>query len=55
MDTGQRKTVELTPEKAWGERSPTLLRMIPIRKFGEKADELRVGDAVEVDNRLRES
>lgn len=52
MDTGERKTVELTPEKAWGERDPTLLRMVPIRKFGDKADELRVGDVVEVDNRL---
>ena len=30
----------------------SLLRMIPIRKFGEKADELTVGDVVEVDNRM---
>jgi peptidylprolyl isomerase len=52
MDTGERKTVELIPEKAWGDRDPTLLRMIPMRKFGEKADEMRVGDVVEVDNRL---
>jgi peptidylprolyl isomerase len=52
MDTGERKTVELAPEKAWGERDPTQLRMIPVRKFGEKADELRTGDVVEVDNRL---
>ncbi|MDA4135745.1 MAG: FKBP-type peptidyl-prolyl cis-trans isomerase [Thaumarchaeota archaeon] len=52
MGTGERKTVELIPEKAWGERDPTLLRMIPIRKFGEKGDEMRVGDVVEVDNRL---
>jgi peptidylprolyl isomerase len=52
MGTGERKTVELVPEKAWGERDPTLLRMIPIRKFGEKGDEMRVGDVVEVDNRL---
>jgi peptidylprolyl isomerase len=52
MATGERKTVELTPERAWGDRDPTLLRMIPLRKFGEKADEMRVGDAVEVDNRI---
>jgi peptidylprolyl isomerase len=52
MEPGERKTVELLPEKAWGERDPTLLRMIPVRKFGEKADELRVGDVVEVDNRV---
>jgi peptidylprolyl isomerase len=52
MDTGERKTVELTPEKAWGNRDPTLLRMIPVRKFGDRADDLRVGDPVEVDNRI---
>ncbi len=52
MSTGERKTVELPPEKAWGERDPTQLRMIPLRKFGEKADELRNGDTVDVDNRL---
>lgn len=52
MAPGERKTVELLPERAWGDRDPTLLRMIPLRKFGEKADELRVGDAVEVDNRI---
>jgi len=52
MAAGERKTVELAPVRAWGDRDPTLLRMIPMRKFGEKADELRVGDAVEVDNRI---
>jgi len=51
MDVGQKKTTELPPEKAWGDRDPTLLRMIPLRKFGEKADELRVGDIVEIENR----
>lgn len=52
MDAGERKTVELSPEKAWGDRDPSLLRMIPIRKFGEKAGELTVGDVVEVENRM---
>ena len=36
MDSGERKTVELAPEKAWGDRDPSLLRMIPIRKFGRR-------------------
>jgi peptidylprolyl isomerase len=52
MEPGERKTVELAPENAWGDRDPSQLRMIPIRKFGEKAGELTVGDAVEVDNRM---
>jgi peptidylprolyl isomerase len=52
MDVGEKKTAELPPERAWGDRDPTLLRMVPLRKFGEKADELRVGDVVELDNRV---
>jgi peptidylprolyl isomerase len=51
MDVGEKRTAELPPEKAWGDRDPTLLRMIPLRKFGEKADDLRVGEVVEIDNR----
>lgn len=52
MDVGEKKTAELPPERAWGQRDPTQLRMVPLRKFGEKADELRVGDVVEVDDRV---
>lgn len=52
MGVGEKKTAELPPDRAWGNRDPTLLRMVPLRKFGEKADELRVGDAVELDNRI---
>ena len=52
MDVGQRKEVELPPERAFGKRDPTQTRMIPLRKFGEKANELAVGDTIEVDNRV---
>jgi peptidylprolyl isomerase len=52
MGIGEKKMVELAPSKAYGERDSTQVRMIPLRKFGEKAAELRVGDAVEVDNRV---
>ncbi|MDV3277715.1 MAG: peptidylprolyl isomerase [Nitrososphaerales archaeon] len=52
MDVGQKKQVELTPDKAFGQRDPTQLRMIPLRKFGERAHELTVGDSVDVDNRV---
>ena len=52
MDVGQRKEIELSPEKAFGKRDPTQTRMIPLRKFGEKADELAVGDEIEVENRV---
>lgn len=52
MDVGQRKDVELAPEKAFGQRNPTQTRMIPLRKFGDKAAEMTTGDTVEVDNRV---
>jgi FKBP-type peptidyl-prolyl cis-trans isomerase SlyD len=52
MDVGQKKEVELAPEKAFGQRDPTQTRMIPLRKFGDKAAEMTVGDSVEVDNRV---
>jgi peptidylprolyl isomerase len=51
LDVGQKKQVELSPEKAFGVRDPTQVRMVPLRKFGEREHELEVGDTVEIDNR----
>ncbi len=52
LSVGDRKEIELPPEKAFGARDPTQLRMVPLRKFGEREHELTVGDQVEVDNRV---
>jgi peptidylprolyl isomerase len=52
LSVGDKKEIELSPEKAFGKRDPTQLRMIPLRKFGEREHELSVGDSVEVDNRV---
>ncbi len=52
MDVGQKKQIELAPEKAFGARDPTQTRMVPRRKFGEREHELAVGDTVEIDNRV---
>ncbi len=52
LSVGDKKEIELSPEKAFGNRDPTQLRMIPLRKFGEREHELTVGDSVEVDNRV---
>jgi len=52
LEVGDKKEIELSPEKAFGPRDPSQLRMIPLRKFGEKAAELSVGDTAEVDNRI---
>ncbi len=52
MDVGQKREIEVAPEKAFGPRDPTQTRMVPLRKFGEKAHEMEVGDSVEIDNRM---
>ncbi|HKT21310.1 MAG TPA: peptidylprolyl isomerase, partial [Nitrososphaerales archaeon] len=52
LSVGDKKEIELSPDKAFGNRDPTQLRMVPLRKFGEREHELSVGDSVEVDNRM---
>jgi peptidylprolyl isomerase len=45
-------TVDVPPEKAFGSRDPNKVRLIPLRKLGDKADEAKVGDVIEMDNRV---
>ncbi len=44
--------IEIPPDKAFGERDPSKIRMIPLRKLGEKANEVGVGDVIELDERM---
>ncbi|HVX01659.1 MAG TPA: FKBP-type peptidyl-prolyl cis-trans isomerase [Nitrososphaera sp.] len=48
---GDKLNVEVTPDKGFGERDPNKVRMIPQRKLGDKADDVHVGDVVELDDR----
>jgi len=48
---GEKLTVEVTPDKGFGERDPKKVRMIPIRKLGEDAEKVSVGDTIDVDNK----
>ncbi len=48
---GEKLTVEGTPDKGFGERDTKKVRMIPIRKLGEDAEKVSVGDTIEVDNK----
>jgi peptidylprolyl isomerase len=50
-NVGDKLNVEVTPDKGFGERDPNKVRMIPQRKLGEKADEVGVGDVIEVEDR----
>lgn len=52
LDEGEKKTVVLPPEKAYGPRDPQAMREVPKSAF-QKMDSLKVGDWVqgEVNNR----
>jgi peptidylprolyl isomerase len=49
--TGDKLTVDVTPDKGFGERDSGKVRMIPLRKLGEDADKVTVGDTIEVDQK----
>jgi peptidylprolyl isomerase len=49
---GEPLNIEISPDKAFGERDPSKVRMIPLRKLGEKANEIGVGDVIELDERM---
>ena len=48
---GDKLTIEVTPDKGFGERDSTKVRMIPLRKLGEDAEKVSVGDTIEIDNK----
>ena len=48
---GDKKTIEVSPDKGFGERDTGKVRMIPLRKLGEDAEKVSIGDTVEVDNK----
>jgi peptidylprolyl isomerase len=48
---GDKINVDIPPEKGFGERNPNKVRMIALRKLGDKADEVKIGDEVEIDDR----
>jgi peptidylprolyl isomerase len=48
---GDKLTVEIAPDKGFGERDSGKVRMVPLRKLGEDAEKVSVGDTIEVDNK----
>ena len=50
-NVGDKLNIEVQPEKGFGKRDDSKIRMIPQRKLGDKADEVGVGDEIEIDNR----
>lgn len=49
---GDKLSIQIAPDKGFGERDTSKVRMIPLRKLGDKADEIRVGDTIELDERM---
>jgi len=50
-NVGDKLTVEVPPEKGFGSRDPAKVRMIPLRKLGDDAEKVSVGDTIEIDER----
>jgi peptidylprolyl isomerase len=48
---GDKMDVEISPDKGFGERDPSKIRMIPQRKLGDKSDEVSIGDEIEIEKR----
>jgi len=48
---GDKTTVEVTPDKGFGDRDSGKVRMIPLRKLGEDAEKVSVGDTIEIDQK----
>ena len=48
---GDKTTIEVTPDKGFGDRDKGKVRMIPLRKLGEDADKVSVGDLIEIDDK----
>ncbi|RMF30221.1 MAG: peptidylprolyl isomerase [Candidatus Nitrosothermus koennekii] len=51
-NVGDNLTIEVPPSKAFGNWDQKKVKMIPLRRLGDKAEEVKVGDAIEMDNKI---
>ncbi len=49
--TGDKLSIEVPPEKGFGMRDTGKVRMIPLRKLGDDAEKVTVGDTIDLDDR----
>lgn len=52
LEVGSSKTVEISPEKAFGPRDPNKIKLVPIKKFSGSKIDPRPGVEVEVDGKI---
>src|SRR3989442_15842971 len=50
-NVGDKVPIAVPPEKGFGTRDPSKVRMIALRKLGDDAEKVSVGDAIEIDER----
>ncbi len=51
MSVDEKRSIEIPPDRAYGVRDPKKVRMIPLRKLGEDAEKVTVGDSINLDGR----
>ncbi len=51
MDTGKSTTIELPPDKGYGQRDPAKMRLVPLRRFRDKGIDPIPGAQIEFDGR----
>ena len=52
MNVGEEKTLEIPPEKAYGKRDPSKVKLLPLREFTKKGIVPKVGEVVEINGML---
>ncbi len=52
LNVGDKVTIEVPPEKAFGNRDPSKIKVIPLRKFGDRAKDVKVGDEIEYNGQI---
>ena len=50
-EVGEAVNIDIPPEKGFGIRDTSKTRLMPLRKFKDKADQITVGEEVEIDGR----
>ena len=51
-EVGKQVSLDIPPEKGFGVRDTSKTRLIPLRKFRDKADQISVGAEIEIDGRI---
>ncbi len=52
MNVEEEKTIEIPPEKAYGKRDPTKVKLLPLREFAKKGIVPKIGEIVEINGML---